>query len=249
MIHHGLLMDVHSPIAPLRRQLAGLLDSYAVRIELALAMSLLLVALCFHLPWDVPLAAVGWQIDLGLDQERLEFIELQRRPEDPGTGTPQPTQFAAFAETTVEAENEGEAPPEEVDETILPTAPPIERLKVRQAVLEYAEQQPEIVGGLGAYYIHIEYPEEAIEQNIQGRLILTFVVEPDGSTSEVAVLRSLHPLCDSSAVRALRKTHFIPGYQNGEPVRVRMRLPVKFRIVEPGASDSTSTATPSATTR
>ena len=220
--------------------LRALLGSYAVRIELGLALSLLLVTLCFHLPWDVPLNVIGWQVVPGFDQPVLEAIDLQRRPaEQPGDGTPV-TRFAAAVEPATPAEDES-ADDDVPEKEALPTPPPMERLKARQAVLDFAEQQPEIVGGLAAYYIHIEYPEEAIAQNLQGRLLLTFVVEPDGSTSDVQVLRSLHPLCDSAAVQALRRTHFAPGRQNGEAVRVRMRLPVTFRIIDP-APDSSATA-------
>ena len=70
---------------------------------------------------------------------------------------------------------------------------------------------------------------EGIDQGIEGRLVLAFVVEPTGRPSDIEVLHSLHPLCDSAAVDALRKTRFIPGKQNGRVVRVRMRLPVRFR--------------------
>ena len=71
-------------------------------------------------------------------------------------------------------------------------------------------------------------------------VVLAFVVELDGSLSELEVLQSLHPLCDSAAVNALRKTRFIPGRQNGRVVRVRMRLPVRFRLVDPEPTDSTT---------
>jgi protein TonB len=108
-------------------------------------------------------------------------------------------------------------------------------LEARNAVLEFSEQMPEIEGGVGAYYLNIRYPKAAIEAGVHGRLILSFVVERDGRPSQIEVLQSLHPLCDSSAVRALRQTRFVPGHQNGEPVRVRMRLPVHFKIVTPTA--------------
>ncbi len=107
------------------------------------------------------------------------------------------------------------------------------RLEVKEQVLEFAEKAPTIVGGLGSYYVNIEYPEEAIRDNIQGRLILRFVVSPTGRAHSVEVVQSLHPLCDSAAVRAVRLTTFAPGEQNGEPVSVRMSLPVTFRIVDP----------------
>lgn len=123
--------------------------------------------------------------------------------------------------------------------------PDLGRLKARSRVLEFSEEMPQIEGGIGAYYINIRYPKAAIEAGVHGRLILSFVVERDGYPSEIEVLKSLHPLCDSSAVQALRKTRFVPGRQNGQPVRVRMRLPVHFKIVTAPTDQRAEVDTPS----
>jgi len=209
----------------------------------SLAASLLVVALCFHLPLDVPPDRIGWQIAPHVQQPMLELIDIKPKADDEGTGAPV-TDFGVneeeveVAEEEVAEEEEPEGEPEALPTPAAP--PPLEKLKVRPA-LDYAEQMPDIAGGMGAYYIHINYPEEAIEQGIEGRMVLAFVVETDGKPSEIEVLRPLHPLCDSAAVDALRKTRFIPGRQNGRVVRVRMRLPVRFRLVDPNAPDSTVT--------
>lgn len=102
------------------------------------------------------------------------------------------------------------------------------------SALKAAEHSPEIVGGLGDFYLRIHYPEKARRAGIQGQLVLSFVVNEQGHTENIRVQQSLHPLCDSSAVQALRETRFVPGEQNGQKVPVRMRLPVRFRLV--GAS-------------
>lgn len=106
------------------------------------------------------------------------------------------------------------------------------KLTAQEAALDYAEQMPDIVGGVGAFYINIIYPEEAARQGIEGRLLLQFTVETDGRPTNIQVLKPLHPLCDSAAVRALRETSFIPGKQNGVRVRVNMRLPVRFQLID-----------------
>lgn len=105
--------------------------------------------------------------------------------------------------------------------------------KVRsREVLNFAEQQPEIVGGISSYYLNIDYPEAAREAGIQGRLLLTFVVEPTGRASNIRIEQSLHPLCDSAAIAALERSRFIAGRQDGKKVPVRMRLPVRFRLID-----------------
>jgi protein TonB len=222
---------------------APLFHSYSVRMMLSLAASLLLIALCFHLPLKVQPDRIGWQPASHLHEPMLELVDVREQRSDEGSGVPI-TVFSANEEDIdagddEEAEEEREA---EVEALPTPSALPIlEKLKVRPA-LDYAEQMPDIAGGMGAYYIHINYPDAAIEQGIEGRMVLAFVVEPDGSPTEIEVFQSLHPLCDSAAVDALRKTRFIPGRQNGRIVRVRMRLPVRFQLISAEPADSTNAA-------
>lgn len=215
------------PARPFRFATA-LCGTYSTRMMLSLALSTGLVALCFHLPLDVPLNVIGWQFSQHTQQPLLDITDIKPEQDEHQSGVP--ITLVGQHEETVVGDDEEQTL--EADNLPAPTLPPIEKLKVLH-VLEFAEKAPSIVGGLGAYYIHIQYPEEAIEQNIQGRLILDFVVEPDGKPSHIRVIQSLHPLCDSSAVAALQRTHFVPGRQNGETVRVRMRLPVKFKIINP----------------
>ena len=221
-----------------------LFGSYPVRMMASLAASLLIIALCFHLPIDVPPDRIGWQIAPHVQQPMLELIDIKEKSPEEGAGVPI-TDFGVNEEEIevgedemIADEEEIESEPEDLPNPVV--APPLEKLEARP-VLDFAEQMPDIAGGMGAYYIHIDYPEEAIDKGIEGRLVLAFVVEPTGKPSEIEVLRSLHPLCDSAAVDALRKTRFIPGKQNGRVVRVRMRLPVRFRLVDPDAADSTAT--------
>lgn len=99
-------------------------------------------------------------------------------------------------------------------------------------------KQPEMVGGMGAYYLQIQYPEAARQEGIEGRLRLQFVVNSDGSPEHIEVVEPLHPLTDTAAVRALRSVRFRPALNGGEPIPVWMSLPVRFRLV-----DSTRTQT------
>lgn len=210
-------------------------DAYPHRFLACLAGALLCVLILARLPWYPASPAIGWVYHAHQDRADLSLVSL---PERDGA---QPTSLithhlAPLPEAPAPA---GEPKYEEAgrEQTALPLPPP-ERLLARRVVLDFSEQQPAIQGGLGAYYINIEYPQEAIDAGIEGRLILSFIVEVDGRLTDISVLKPLHPLCDSAAVRALRTTRFIPGKQNGEPVAVRMRMPVKFQLVAPGASSS-----------
>jgi protein TonB len=97
------------------------------------------------------------------------------------------------------------------------------------------EQQPTFPGGDGGFnkYLSksIRYPAIARENNVQGRVILTFVVEKDGSLTDIKVLRSLGSGCDEEAIRALKASpKWKPGIQNGRPVRVQYSVPVSFAL-------------------
>jgi len=97
------------------------------------------------------------------------------------------------------------------------------------------EQAPSFPGGDGAFgkYLgkNIRYPAIARENNVQGRVVLTFVVERDGSLTDIKVLRSLGSGTDEEAVRVLKASpKWKPGIQNGRPVRVQYSIPVNFTL-------------------
>ena len=78
---------------------------------------------------------------------------------------------------------------------------------------------------------HMQYPQEAVEREIQGVVYVGFVVERDGSVSNIEVLRTPDPLLSKVAIDIIRKLpNYTPGMQRGEPVRVKMVLPVRFAL-------------------
>ncbi|MDO5663668.1 MAG: M56 family metallopeptidase [Bacteroidia bacterium] len=82
---------------------------------------------------------------------------------------------------------------------------------------------------------NIKYPVEAQEKKIQGRVIANFVVEKDGSLSDIQVVRGVDPLLDAEAIRVLKlMPNWKPGKQSGENVRVRFTFPVVFRLQSDG---------------
>lgn len=102
-------------------------------------------------------------------------------------------------------------------------------------VFDVVEQMPSYPGGMGALmqYLssNIKYPVIAEENGIQGRVVCTFVVERDGSITDVRVAKSVDPSLDKEACRVIKSMpHWIPGKQNGSAVRVKYTLPVTFRL-------------------
>jgi periplasmic protein TonB len=73
------------------------------------------------------------------------------------------------------------------------------------------------------------YPRDAVENKIRGTVFLTFIVEKDGTVSNVTVVKGVHPLLDNEAVRVISESpKWTPGYQRGQPVRVRFSIPLNF---------------------
>ena len=102
-------------------------------------------------------------------------------------------------------------------------------------IFEVVEQMPSFPGGDAALMQflskNIKYPVVAEENGIQGRVIATFVVERDGSITDVKVVKSVDPSLDKEAVRVLKSMpKWIPGKQNGSAVRVKYTVPVTFRL-------------------
>ena len=102
-------------------------------------------------------------------------------------------------------------------------------------VFQVVEEQPMFPGGMEEMMKflqqNVKYPKEAYEQGKQGRVIVQFVVNTDGSISNDTIVRSVDPLLDAEALRVVRSMpNWTPGKQKGEPVRVRFTLPVTFRL-------------------
>ena len=76
-----------------------------------------------------------------------------------------------------------------------------------------------------------KYPAVAAENGVQGRVIVNFIVEKDGSISNVQVVRSVDPALDREAVNTVKRMpKWNPGMNNGQPARVKFTLPVTFKL-------------------
>jgi TonB family protein len=102
-------------------------------------------------------------------------------------------------------------------------------------VFDVVEQMPSFPGGPSAMIQYLsknqQYPVDAEKNGIQGRVIVTFVVECDGSITNVRVVKSVDPSLDKEALRVVKSMPlWIPGKQNGSAVRVKYTVPVTFRL-------------------
>lgn len=120
-------------------------------------------------------------------------------------------------------------------ETAVVAEAPAQESKKEEEVFRAVEQMPSYPGGDAALYKaindNLRYPPVAAENNIQGQVVVQFVVHKDGSIGKVVVARGVDPDLDKEAVRVTKKLgKFSPGRNNGQPVAVWYTLPIRFKL-------------------
>lgn len=125
------------------------------------------------------------------------------------------------------------------EEVVAPVSPEAKEAPAdstaKEEVFMVAEQMPEYPGGmkemLKFLQENVKYPENAMKNNVQGRVIVQFVVEKDGTPTEFKVLRSVDPDLDAEALRVMKAMpKWKPGMQKGQVVRVKFTVPVSFKL-------------------
>ena len=175
-----------------------------------------------------------------IEEEMVEITKQEQPKVQPPQPKPQVTQIQVV-EDDVEVEDEidinAEVDQDEVIEEYEFTPPEIEEEEIVEAeIFKVVEEMPEFPGGSAKLmeYIqkNIKYPMMARESDIQGRVFVNFVVEPDGSISNVAVLRGIGGGCDEEAVRVVNSMpKWKPGKQRGSAVRCAYTVPIIFKLL------------------
>ncbi|MBR6774685.1 MAG: energy transducer TonB [Bacteroidales bacterium] len=174
-----------------------------------------------------------------IEEEMVEITKQEQPKVQPPQPKPQVTQIQVV-EDDVEVEDEidinAEVDQDEVIEEYEFTPPEIEEEEIVEAeIFKVVEEMPEFPGGSAKLmeYIqkNIKYPMMARESDIQGRVFVSFVVEPDGSISNVGVIRGIGGGCDEEAVRVVNSMpKWKPGKQRGSAVRCSYTVPIIFKL-------------------
>lgn len=179
-------------------------------------------------------------VDLGrtvevVEEEMVEITKQEQKPQP--VEVPKQTTQIQVVEDDVEVDDveiNAEVDQNEQIEEYVPVEVVEEDIQEAE-IFTIVEEMPEFPGGMNklAEYLgkNIKYPQMARESGIQGRVFVQFVVEPDGSVSNVAVMRSLGGGCDEEAIRVVKSMpKWKAGKQRGKPVRVSYILPVNFKL-------------------
>ena len=171
-----------------------------------------------------------------LDEEMVEITKQEEQKPQPMEAPQQTTQLE-IVDDNVETEdiniNAEVEQNEIIEEYVAPEV--VEEEVVEQEIFQIVEEMPAFPGGeqkLMEYVAkNIKYPQIARETGIQGRVFVGFVVEPDGSISNVKLLRGIGGGCDEEAMRVIKSLpKWKPGKQRGKAVRVSYQIPVFFKL-------------------
>lgn len=209
-------------------------------LGLIVGLSVLFVALEWRTASGNNLIQAATSVFDGEDTILIEDQPEEQKPDEPAPQPEQvpqqiPTEFnvvddnqqvAKIEFTNFEKAQDVPPPPQ------MPAAPPQEEV---EEIFEFVEEPTEFPGGQAELQKYlgksIRYPEIAIDNGIQGRVVVTFVIEKNGKPSNVKVVRSVDPSLDKEAIRVVEAMPaWKPGKQQGKAVRQRFNLPVVFRL-------------------
>jgi len=216
---------------------ADLESKKGIFLEIGLIVALAVVLLAFN--YRSYERSGGLNIQVQVDDTPEEIIPITKQEVKPPPPPP-PKQVTVIniVKDDVEVEDDIEIDVEADQETEVEDFTPIveEEEEVQEMeIFTVVESMPTYPGGVAArmkfLQENIKYPQMARESGIQGTVYVTFVVEPDGSVSDVRVLRGIGGGCDEEAVRVIKAMpKWIPGKQRGKPVRVQFNMPIKFTL-------------------
>lgn len=213
---------------------ADLESKKRIFLQLGIVIALLGVLVAFE--WKQYERA---EFDLGtleMDFIEEEDIPITRQEQPPPPPPPEPSMELVIVDDDVEVEEDFFIDVEATVYTEIQEFTPIvvvEEEIVEDVIFTVVEDQPGFPGGEEARirYLteNLRYPQMAREAGIQGTVFVTFVVERDGSVTDVRVLRGIGGGCDEEAVRVVRNMpRWTPGRQRGQPVRVQFNMPIRF---------------------
>lgn len=178
------------------------------------------------------------------DPDEIDIVDITPTRQDPPE-PPKPEVILKTPDILVlldndeEADTTGVAPSDDPNGTPQPQPIPPADEPIEEQPEDYihcnAEIMPQFPGGDAALLKwiaeHVSYPAVAAENGIEGLVSCSFVINTDGSISQVEILRSKDPLLDKEAVRVLKMMpNWKPGMQQGKAVRVKYTVPVRFRL-------------------
>lgn len=210
--------------------------TFFVQIGLIVALAAMLVAFEWK-SYDVEQIDVSSRQAEVVEEEMVEITQQNKPPPPPAP--PAQTTLIHIVTDDVDVDDDlvidAEANELTVIEAYTPPAVTEEEEVAEAEIFTVVEESPSFPGGdqgrIKYLMDNIVYPQMARESGIQGTVYVTFVVEKNGSVTDVRVLRGIGGGCDEEAVRVVKSMpKWNPGKQRGKPVRVQFNMPIKFTL-------------------
>lgn len=170
--------------------------------------------------------------DKDVKEEMPPMVKMNRETKAIGTETKE-----GVEDRNIVADRSTVTTPEQIIPKIekpVAEAPKVEAPKedIEKKIFTFAEQQPTFKGNVQAWLTsHLQYPASAADNNIQGKVVVKFVVGRDGSVSRAEVVRGVDPALDREALRVVNSMpKWNPGMNNGQPANVWFQLPITFKL-------------------
>lgn len=212
-----------------------------LEIGLIFALAVTLVAFEWKNYDKIQVSDVGGRTAMDLPEEMVQITQQQNLPPPPAP--PATTTVINIVENdakvdddfTIDAEADEATQVEAYVAPVVQSAPVVEESVEEMEIFTVVEDQPNFPGGDEARILYlkdnIKYPQMARESGIQGTVYVTFVVERNGSVTDVKVLRGIGGGCDEEAIRVIENMpKWNAGKQRGKPVRVQFNMPIKFTL-------------------
>ena len=187
---------------------------------------------------DVKVSTDTGVADLVFEEEIIPITQQEEIKAPPPPEAPSVAEVLNIVEDDAEVQETAIATTEETGKAVEVKYVPVqveEEDPEENVIFQVVENMPEFPGGMGALMQflgkNIKYPAIAQENGVQGRVIVQFVVNKDGSIVDPVVVRSVDPYLDKEALRVIRTMpKWKPGMQRGKPVRVKYTVPVTFKL-------------------
>jgi len=224
--------------APQKASRRRIRDDYGIMLQIGLALSLAVVLGLTQLQVTTDSA-----LEVTLDeQEVVQMEEIQQTKQEvappPPPRPPAPVEVPNNA--VVEQQDINFDASLDLNESLDVSGPPApppppaptDDAPAEEEIFVVVEEAPALIGGLAALQQKVRYPVTARRTGIEGRVIVQFIVDESGNVTEPVILRGRHPLLDEEALRVIQQAQFTPGRQRGVAVKVRMSLPIYFKLAK-----------------
>lgn len=164
----------------------------------------------------------------------IKFVVPEIKPDELVTNESIPTQEELVGKNPGTLNVEGNIDGTDIIDDADPIIP-VNEVPVTEKIFTWAEEMPEFPGGngelLGFFAKNINYPEIAIRAGVEGKVILSFVVDKSGAINDAKVLKGIGAGCDEEALRVIKSMpRWKPGKQNGNAILTRISVPVVFKL-------------------